>query len=226
MDLERALIALACLLLLAFTPVNAQAEIHMAYSLEQMAVEADVIVIGTLTEIAEQLDDPTKVDGIKLPMTLEVERFLKGEWTYANAPETLYFTADAMYDITFQRLVGNRVLLFFTKTDEGYTFEDAGPYDLWLLHEFESAPYVVDLEGLPEMFTLAATGFSQPSDEATVIDLVENVVALQIEHLERHPNANTADLVMLECPFGSDADAALYSGSATYLYAPAFLFGE
>lgn len=221
-------VVLTMLLVLLALPIprGARAEIHIASSVEQMCVEADVVVIGTITEMKRVEGLGKKLDGVQLPGSLQVEKFLKGEGLYDTVPDTLFFTAGGLHEQRFQKLVGERVLIFFRRTHQAYSLgENSGSYEHWLLHEGGTAPFVVELDALPAQDVFTAGDFSQPASEKVLVKLCREVVAKQVKQFgEQEMSQQHPPPKLLACPPDSAAAGVLYEGSSTYLYVPGFLF--
>lgn len=207
--------------LLLALPFSAHAEIHIAWSLEQMTAEADLIVIGTLTEVKRVDGLGKKKLGVQLPITLEPERVLKG--AEGDAPDAFFLTADGFHEKRFSRLEGERVLLFLRRTQQSYMHDQQGPYELWLMHDMETAPFVIELDALPSQYVLAAQGFSQPETEQALLEVIESTLVLAATTLKDAPAPKPQ---LLECPPESEAYGALYEGSSTYLYVPGWMFPD
>jgi hypothetical protein len=206
-----------------------RAEIHLAFSLEQMTVEADIIVLGVITNIEVTKGLGKKLPAGKLACTLKISSTLKVQQDADDPGKVAFFTADGLHKKALYSLMAKKaeVLFFFRQTKQAYTLgKGKGSFGLWLLHEFETAPYFVDLASLPAQYTLSAKGFAQPKTRAQVIQVVADTVDGQEKALKNNSVKATRKLGFMEVPFESEAYGALYSGSSCYLYAPKLLFPE
>ena len=220
-----------CLTLLAGIAIAlvSRAEIHIAYSLEQMTVEADLIVIGTITDIELTKALGKKLPAGKLACSLKISSTLKLQQDAHDPGKVAFFTADGLHKKALYSLMAKKtqVLFFFRQTKQAYSLGNGkGPFGLWLLHEFETAPAFVDMASLPAQYALSATGFALPKTRAQLIQVVADTVDGQDKALKENSVKATRKLGFMEVPFESEAYGALYEGSSCYLYAPKLLFPE